>query len=358
MDGEMPENRSKKVFVIIAIGVVLAGLLLFAGSRFAASYYLSSGITELGKDQTAKARMSLYRSLAFADRPEPYFYLGKSDLGKSEEVGETPYPRADYQSAISNFEAALAQGLEKKNKDLYAVALNDLGFSYWTTKNYEKSNDYFLKLIEISPDRSFVARYFVALDYFNRANKPKEALEILRPAPDQVLLPVHEQNLFHTYTLLGRLSLYFDDFENMEKYASLAIEHGGKDNNAVDIQISRGLLAFASAANADFARTETELQKVRELSGSENVYRCTRAKALLIGKRYQEAVTTAQNFRKAADPYVESVCLAALVDSYVALGNTQEARRHATEYEALTDKIAQKNIFVIRDRERFSSFSQ
>src|SRR3989338_1734883 len=260
----MSENQNKKVKIVLLVVAVLAVVGLsafFLGKQlFASSYFNQAQVAFLKGDFDA-AKGLFEKSLKFnAKNPEPHFYLAEIALGKTVSSGPLLYPNADYGSAVRHFEQSLSLGLAQKNKDAYWQVLKDAGFSYYMLKQYEKSVPLFLKYIELNPTGAFTARYFAAMDYFNRSNKPQEALDILLPAVDAVSGDISRRNLFRVYSLLGRLYSYFADADNTEKYARFAVENGGTGNRDSETQIAHALLAIVYGSKGDFSSVEAEIK--------------------------------------------------------------------------------------------------
>ena len=352
----MTENKNKKIKIVLLVVAVLAvaGLsAFFLGKQwFASSYFKQAQVAFLKGDYDA-AKGLLEKSLKFnAKNPEPHFYLAEIALGKPAEGGPLLYPHADYESAVRHFEQSLSLGISEKNKEAYLSTLNDLSFSYQMLEDYDKAVPLFLKYIELNPDRAFRARVLVATDYFDRFNKPQEALDILLPAVNSAYHPSQIKNLFRVYSLLGRLYSYFADADNTEKYAKLAIANSG-GLKEVDVQTAHTLLAHVAASKGDWAKVESEIAAVRELSGSEP--HCAPAGIYHTGKAYQRAIDAALK-AKPSKSYLYSICLQALGESYLALGNKSEAKKYFEEYLSLTDTFKTKNIFVFRNREKFADF--
>lgn len=357
LDCLLKESGFNKKYLLFGLGliVVLAGVILFfyAQTRFV-SYYYTQGLHEFNRGNHEKAGELFNRSLKYDSKnPLPYFYLGKIFLGKHASSGSDLYPDADYQTAISHFEKSLMLDLDKKDSKLYSAALNDAGFSYWTLGENDKAVEKFLKQIEVDPDRSYVARYFVSIDYFSRLNKPKDGLDILLTATNQAISATHKRNLFRAYALLARFYNYFKDFSNVEKYAKLAIEKGGDGNREVDIQIAHILLAQVFANKGDLVSAGEEIKTANQLFGKENFYGCSLSQIYFIGKDYSRAISTAKLVNP-SKTYLYSTCLQVLADISFIQGNKLEAVKYMSDYLNITDVLKEKNIFVMRNRERFA----
>ncbi|MDO8676400.1 MAG: hypothetical protein Q7K16_01985 [Candidatus Azambacteria bacterium] len=346
--------RNKKLLIGLGIAVLAGFFIFFAGAQLLSAYYLKQGTTEFVKGDFVKAGPFFNRSLKFNSRnSEPHFYLGKIALGK---VTETPgidllYPNADYAGAATHFEKAIISGLERKNKNLYLITLNDAGFSYYILKQYEKSVPLFLKYIELNSVGAFTARYFVATDYFNRSNKPREALDILLPAIEPAAVnssKINEPNLFRVHILLARLYYYFGDYANALKYTKLVTENNALSDKFLEVKIAHTLLALDYGRQKKFTLAESEIKKA-------SVSDCFLATAYAIGENYSKAISIAEKTNQIGGAYVDSFCPRVLAISYLAKGDKINAKKYMNDYLSVTEKFTQKDIFVMRNREQFAS---
>ncbi len=350
--------RNKKLWISLGIAVLAGLFVFFAGTWLLSAYYLKQGTTEFIKGDFIKARPLFGRSLKYNPRnSESHFYLGKIALGKTTDTPgvDLLYPSADYADAANYFEKAIAFGLERKNQNFYFAALNDIAFSYQMLREYEKATQNFLLLIEKNPEQSFVARYFVAYNYIERFNKPQEALNLLLPIVGRIVPArnaVHEANLYRIYVMLARLSAYFNNATDYEKYARLAVENTGQ-NRDLDAALAHALFAFAAGAKKDFTAMDKEIAKADEIFGSSDTFACGKAASYFLGGDSKKAVAAALLIKRTED-YAYSVCLAILGDASLALKNLADAKKYYKEYILLTDTLKDKNIFVIRNRQRFA----
>lgn len=309
----------------------------------------------IGVAAVVLASAAFFFNKQLANRSLSHFYSGKAALGRPAAEGPTLYPNADYQKAIGEYKQAISYGLKKVDKDLYAEALNDLGFSYWMLKEKDRAVEKYLEYISAAPDKSFAARYFVGYDYFNRLNKPKEALDVLIAAPNMATASIHRKNLFRVYSLLGRLALYFEDFNNARKYADLAIGDAGSLKD-IDIRNAHSTLAVLAGMEGDFVAAALEVKKADALAGPSGSHQCILASAYLAGENYSKAISVALKARagKIAKTYLDSICLQVLVNSYLAQGDKTKAKQYLQEYLSFTEGFAEKNIFVARYRQQFA----
>lgn len=345
-----------KKIILITLAVVIAVFFVYlAGTQLVAAYYFEKGRNAFNGGDFAGAKKLLQRSLSFYSKnPSVYFYFGKISLGIPRPGEALLYPEADYVQASLYFEQSFSFGLKQKDPALYTTALNDAGFSYWMLSEYDKADDKFAEHIHLSPDQAFVARYFLALDYVNRLDKPKEAIEILLPALDSATLEIHRRNLFRVYRLISLLYFYFGDFDNVEKYAKLAIESGGPENKRQEIQTAHVLLAIDYGHQKKFTLSESEIKKANDLVGKAGAYNCFLALAYVAGENYSKAISIAENTNKTASAYVDSDCIKVLAVSYLAQGDKIKAKKYMEEYIKLAEKFLQKDIFVARNITQFA----
>lgn len=347
---------NKKLIAIIAVVLVVFILAAIFGVRFAASYYYQKGFSSYRENRYEEAKQNLSFSLKFnRGNPFAHYMLGRIALGLPDLLGGTYYPNANYQEVISRHKQAIQLGLfNVASGGAHKQALDDLGISYWYLGDYYESVQYYLELIRLYPESSFWPRFLVAEHYFERADKPTEALEILKPTLDlaQADSDYNKQRIYRFYSLLARLSLYFDDFSEAQKYAELAIKNAGTRSD-LEAQIAHNIVALAKGRAKNFIAAESEIQKSNTLANSPDAHNCVLASAYYLGGNYQKAISTAKAMKK-GDTYVYSVCLAAIGNSYLSLRNRAEAKKYYEEYLSLTDALKDKNIFVMRNRQRFA----
>lgn len=355
---EQDASSKKKIFLGLgALVLLLAVLVLTIGPGWAASYYYKQGEIEFKKGDHARAKGLFERSLKFNSRfSESHFYLGMIALGKPTDApgAENYFPNADYRQALKYFEEAIGLGIEKKVPDFYAQSLHYSGFSYLMLKETDKANEKFELLIEKFPNSSFYARYLLARDYFERLNKPQEALEILLPAPNQVISEIHKKyTLYEVYNLLARIYFFFDDFTNGKKYAELAITSSGGRRD-ISVMSSHINLAIAAGANGDFVLAEAEIRIASGMAPSKinNFFDCYLAQAYYVGKEYKRAIEIAK-LAPRPNAYVGSTCINVLAKSNLALQNKTEAKNYFEQYLSFSAPASvQKNALIIRERER------
>lgn len=335
----------------------MAVLVLAAafGAPFAASYYYKKGAQAYLQNNFPAAKRNLNTSLIFDSKNyRAYFLFGKIALGPPAPKTDNYYPQADYKEAVKYYEKAVSLGLEQKNKNLYGILLEDLGGAYWNLKDFDKARGKYLEKLSKFPESSFWARYFIALDDFNRLNKPNEAIPILLPALNLAVSNNDQWNVFRIHSLLARFYIFLKDNANTEKYALLAIKNGGENNNDANIQTAYDLLAVVYGQRGDFAKAEQEIKEADGLAGMNGKNICSLALAYYAGKNYSKAIKIAKAQNLQSGSYASSICLQALAYSFLDSGNKQEAKKYLEEYISFTENFPQKNIFVVHNRKQFA----
>lgn len=342
--------------------VILAVVLL--GSPVLSSRDFTKGIDAFNQGDYANSEKNFKNSILFNPRnPLPHAALGRLALGKEDTKGEEYYPKADWASAAVHYEKALALGLEKNTTSgFYPHTLEHLGHSYLHTGQYEKAREMYLRKIESSPYSfygnghfsTFWARFLTAEMDFKFLNQPEEALELLKP----IAIPENAdpKNLFRVHALLSRLYNYFDDFENTEQHAKLALSSApvGLSNTDINIRIAHAQLAAVYGKQKKFKTLESEVKNAIAYGMSEADAGCLRAISYFRGGEYSQAVANGKAPAQSVSPYMKSLCLAAAGMSYSELGNTLEAKKYFKDYIDLTESWSEKNIFVARFRDTFS----
>lgn len=348
-------GENKKLIAIVAIVLAVLVLAVFFGARFAASYYYKKGAQAYLQNNFSVAKNNFNSSLIFDSKNSfTHFWLGKIALGIPAPKQEIYYPQADYKEAVKHYEKAVSLGLEQKNRNLYGIALDDLGGAYWNLNELDKAREKYFEKLSKFPDSSFWARYFIALDDYSRLNKPEEALEILSPALNLAGSDNDRWNLFRIHALLALLNFYFEDYTNAPKYAKLAIESADPDNKGWEVRIAHAFLALNYGRQKKFTLSENEVKKAADLKGGAGAYNCFLAAAYAVGENYSKAISVALKTAKTSDDNTNSVCLRVLAISYLAKGDKINAKKYMEEYLNFTEKFPKKNIFVTRNRRQFS----
>lgn len=343
----MEEKKNIKLLIIAVAAVAIAAL--FFGLRGAMSYYLEEGKSAMRREDFISAEKNLMRAKLFYPlNPLVHFYLGRTALGPSTPDKDPYYQQANYASAIRRYERAIKLGLEKEGSLVHSRALENIGFSYWNLQQYDKAVGAYLEEIKLYPEMSFWPRYFVALNKFERENQPKEALDILAPTIGLPIPEPEQKNFFRAYSLFSRLYLYFEKFEEAEKYAKLAIENAGTFNRDINVGIAHAILAQIYGMRLDFPLAEKEIA-IAEESTETNIYGCTRASVYLLGKNYSKAIAIAQGVGKSENRFY-SICLGVLANANKAVGNDKESKKYFSDYLKFTDSLENKDIFIMRRR--------
>ena len=354
---ETPKKNIPFILGVVAVGfAVLAavvGYILYPGYMHRQKY--EAGVARLQKGQLQDARVLFDAALSYRqDDPRSLYYLGKIALGKqSQTSGKGPiYPDADFQKAASHFETAFTYGLQAHDEAMYRTALNDAGFSYFMRKEYAKAQEKYLEYIRLSPDDAFIPRYFVALNDFERFNKPEEARDILLPAVGSASTPLHFATISNVYVLLARLQFYFGEYEEAQRNADLAIAKGAPLGNDLQIQIAHAVRASSLARKGDISGAENAIKKANELAGSDKAFACSLADAYVEGGLFAKALLVAHTV-PAGKNYGYSICLHVLASASETLKKENDARMYMEQYLSLTDTFVEKNIVVERYRNEY-----
>lgn len=347
------ENK-KLILGALTLMAVLAAAVF--GVRLAASYYYQKGAEAYLQNNFSAAKNNFNNSLIFDSKnSRAHFWLGKIALGLTAPKTDNYYPQADYKEAVKHYEKAISLGLERKNRNLYGVTLDDLGGAYWKLNELDKAREKYSEKLSKFSESSFWARYFIALDDFNRLNKPEEALETLLPAPNLAASDNDRFNLYKIYTLLALLYTYFGDNVNDEKYAELAIEKSGEPQiKSWEIQTAHALLALNYGRQKKFSLVESEIKKANDLAESAGANNCFLGAAYAAGQNYSKAISIAEKTDRTPQTYGNSICIRVLAVSYLAQNNKVKAKQYMEEYLNFTEKLTEKNIFVARNREQFA----
>ncbi len=354
--GAIEPQHKKKWFVWVAVLLVIILAGGWYARSFAAPYFIEKAKAALNGNDVAVATKNLNIALALdSQNPVAYAYLGHIAMGldRANPESDTPFPNADFAKAIEYYEKALSLGLASaKNRGVYKQTLEFAGYSYWSQKKYDEAVGKYLEQIKEFPNDSFWARNLVAEDYFNRSNKPKEALEILTLAPSSS--DAGKRFLGNTYTMLTRLSAYSGNSLGVKQYAALAIENAA-DKKSTNVQIAYLNIAIQLAKEKDLAKALGEYKKAEAIHKDSSV--CTLANIYFFNSDYAKAIETAKEkiASTANFDYPSSICIDVLARSYLAKKNSAEAKKYLEQYMDVTGAFKDKNIYVMRNRAEFET---
>lgn len=350
-----PQHKKRRwlLWVAVLIVVILAGG--WYARSFAAPYFIEKARVAVNNKDATTATKNLNIALKLdSQNPVAYAYLGHIALGldRADPGSDIPFPNADFTKAVDNYEKALSLGLANaKNRGVYKQTLEFAGYSYWSQKEYDKAVAKYLEQIKEFPSDSFWARNLVAEDYFARSNKPHEALEVLTLAPSSS--DASKRFLGNTYTLLTRLSSYFNNPLDARRYATLAIESAA-DKNSTNVQIAYLNLAAQFAKEKDLVKALVEYKKAEAIHKDSSV--CTLANIYFFNSDYAKATQIAKD--KIASitnfDYPNSICIEVLARSNLEKKNSAETKKYLEQYMNVTDAFKDKNIYVMRNRAEFA----
>lgn len=353
----MEEGAKTKKLLWIGAAVIVLAAVFWLGTGWASSYYAEQGRTALNSGNFGEAKTLLERALFFnSSNAVAHARLGRALLGERFSDRWPNFPDADFNEAIKHYEKSFALNLKEKNLPLYRQAVEDAAQAYWAVDERDKAIETYLEKIAVDPSGSFWTRYLVARDYFDRSNKPEEAFNILLSTISLASDDLQRKKLAEIYATLARIAFYFDDFNKLESYAIQAIDADPERQDPQALTTAHALVALAKGRKKDFAAVEKEIDQARQLGnlGRTTSLECTRARAYYLGENYGQALNIVPTVKKPKKPsFFYSICLSTLANSHFALGNATEAKRYFQEYLAYTDAFQEKNIFVIRDREKF-----
>ena len=314
-------------------------------------YYANKGEQAYVSSDVAGAGILFEKALRFGENVAARYYLGRIALGKADRRGDVLFPDGNYKSAIDHLEKSISLGLASADADIYADALFILGIAYWMDGKHEAADRNFLSMIAVAPEKSDHARYFLAYDYFAFFNKPREALDLLNEIKNAASAEVWTEDWVKIESLLSRLSLYFDDYENAETYAGsvLSKTNYGSDFYSVNAHL---VLAQVRGKNGDFVSMEEEIGKANELLNKPHYTDCVAALGYYLGEKYEKAILSAKGaLTYNQDQYARSICLYVLGKSYLASKDKVNAKKYFDDFLELTDQFLFQNVFTARNRD-------
>lgn len=372
------EPRKKIKITGFVLGLVVLSVILsyyFFLVPFLAGYFFNTGRFYFENGAYEDAKKNFKNSLFFnSKKPQTYGYLGTIELGQWKNDPENWYPDGNYEEAIKYFNKAIEHGIAD-DKENYKFVLQQLGDSYRALRQHEKSDEYYLKRVELYPDYSFWARYYVARDYIERLNKPREALDLLsgtietqkfyeEPAgrvlskeesPSYIVsIKMKDADRYYMYKIYTYLSLLNDYFKRNVKaanFANLAIW----DIDERKVPELPGL--YVILARVDDRRGENDLAKEKikkagELAGDPKKYDCVLPQIFVNALKYSEAIDAVRKIGKMDNPRDYSLCVRVLGSALASLGKKDEAIKYLEEYLKITDSFEDKDIFIFRQREK------
>ncbi len=356
----------KKTTALVFAVIILLLIVGVSSRSLVSGYYANLGRDALNSGNYADAKTKLDNASRFdASNPQVEAYLGRLALARADVSGPVYYPEADYQTALAHYEKAFSLNLKSKaSAEVYRQALENAALAYWNTGKYNTAVDKYLEEIEVAPDRSFWPRYFVATDYFERANKPKEALDILTPAPNLAQSALEKRQLPNVYVLLARLYDYAGDMSKASEAAKLAIAlipENEKSNPLVATAYFRLSTLDARAGNLKIALDDyAKLEKTaRSLNKAEGYYSCVLSRIYFHVKDYEKAASIAKSRVEGqkVPELIDALCFDTLTRIELAQGNKSAAQQYARKYIALVDSFPRLDATIQRSRAEFTNLT-
>lgn len=340
-------ETKKKILLGVAIAIII--LALWGGKFALGSYYSEQGKKYLAEGNFEYAKEYLLFSLYFNKQdPLTYIRLGMAELGPEYPENATPYPSANLQKAAEYYELALKKGISEKNSAAHSDTLWKLGFIKETLGDLESAERLYLEKTKKYPAESFWP-YLQLAKYYFKINRPGNAADAAMAAVEAARAGDEKSNTYRAYSLLSRLSSYYEKYDDTEKFASLAIANAPSTNTSLDIQLAYLNKTVAAGTKKDFKKVDEYINKANNNAGK-NIYGCTKALAYQKGGAYDKAIELAKNsIKNTAIDDVYSICLLTLGDAYLGSGNKKEAKKYYEDYLRLTIPT---NIFEYRDSDR------
>ncbi|MBI2639449.1 MAG: tetratricopeptide repeat protein [Candidatus Sungbacteria bacterium] len=326
-------SHNSKVWQKVFIGIIVLVVLFFAGKSVIGFYYLKTGEKLINDGNFTLAEKKLITSLSFASNPLAYAHLGRAALGEADPNAPELYPEASKEKAIEYYEQSISHGIQKASPEVHAVVLNRLSLLYFIKGEHDKAEKYSQEVITLYPSESLWPRFRLAYIYFTKLDKPKEALELLLPAENLVKSGLDEKKFYLVQILFARLYRYFDNDEEAEKYATLAINKAGLSGETTELEIPYNILAVLAGKKKDFTAAKNFIEKSNSYAEGGLKYDCVLALAYYQGEDYSSAISVGKDaLNKPASNSARSVCLLTLGDSYIKRGLPDEAKKYFTQY--------------------------
>lgn len=280
---------------------IFLGVALFIGviPAISAQYYIHRGISAFERRDFATAEQYFIRSLSFwPTNSLAHAYLGDISYGAKDQEIYYPNrfvpsnPKINYREVIRQYEAALEYEIMNREESRATTVLTRLVMAYRAVKEQDKANQVLIHVIAQYPKKSFMPRYLLASDYFWRANKPIEALELLQPLLHQKLFNNSAPQMQGLYALAARISLHFRDFDNAKQYAAKTINlENGADNP--NTELAHIVIAYVLSEKNQMNNAISELGKASAAIGNPHAYDCILARLYLRQQNYSQASTIA-----------------------------------------------------------------
>lgn len=269
-------------------------------------------------------------------------------------VDRSEQERVDmYNSSLDHFQASIDMGLDDTYVD-YQKFMHAYAVALWHTDQKARAVEIFNNLIEsYSLDSTIEDRVYVANYYSEVVNKPAEALSLLKEVETKLMNLGYGMRLM-AYVNLMRLSTYYEDYENTEKYANLILSPDLSDKvDRYSLMFAYSHLAEVSGSKKDFENAENYTQIMIGLDGG----RVDGKNCFLAGIYAKNGAYDLMDDELiyGSEEKGYETCSAEISRLQSHLGNVEEAKRWAKIYVDYVDSEPndgrQKNIFRFKNYE-------
>lgn len=352
-------TNKKLIWSIVIVTIIL---IVLVGRNYAAAFFLKKGMAAFEVEDELRAKINItIASILSPKNPVAWAYLGHLARGiKPDLDSENPYHDSNFKKAVWAYEKAFSYGIQNEIPPIYFNVLASAALAYYQLGEYDKGLNLYLKVIDLFPgETAFGAKYFVAYDYFNRLNKPTEALNYLISITSEphAILNVDKNSFKRIYLHLARAYLYFENYEAAKDATMIIIRSADSKTDKGILETAHLYLAYIDGKDKNFKSVETHMQEVKN-NGSDELFNCGLAYAYFLGVDYKEAYEKARSIKKFDRTIPQLLCLKVLGESSQAMGDKTNAKKYFEEYLKLIEPINNKNAFLIRNREKFQKYLQ
>lgn len=351
-------TNKKLIWSIVVVAIIL---IVLVGRNYATAFFLKKGMAAFEVEDESRAKINITIASILSPRnPIAWAYLGHLARGiKPDLDSENPYHNSNFKKAVRAYEKAFSYGIQNEIPPIYFNVLASAALSYYQLGENDKGLILYLKVIDLFPGETALgAKYFVAHDYFNRLNKPTEALNYLISIASQpyAMLNVEKNPYKRIYLDLARAYLYFEDYEDAKKAVTVVLGAENKKTSKSILEASHLYLAYIEGKDKNFTSAEKHMQEVKKVGGSDELFNCGLAYAYFLGKDYKTAYERAVSIKNFNRIIPQLLCLKVLGEASQAMGDKTNAKKYFEEYLKLIEPINNKNSFLIRNQEKFKKY--